>query len=165
MKTTFPPCRSSPGARLPLGPVCWGLVEFGTATEGWTGAPMEETSTISCPRTTAGGPALPDVLGHMLTRASLPCWLQHSPASWPRVRQSHSYESSRSDEALLAGDDNSQARIKVHNLNAQLLLIYNMLTRGESAPHSSFYSVICSQQSPYKLVKPSVQKYQYKDHA
>lgn len=32
-------------------------------------------------------------------------------------------ERSRSDETLLAGDDHSKARIKVHNPNAQLLLV------------------------------------------
>lgn len=37
---------------------------------------------------------------------------------------------SRSDETLLSGNDHSKGRITAHNLNAQLLLVYNMLTRG-----------------------------------
>jgi len=49
VKTTVPRCRSSPGARL--GPVCCGLVECGTVTEGRTRAPVEKASTIVCPRT------------------------------------------------------------------------------------------------------------------
>lgn len=64
--SNFSPLQKKRRSKAALGPLCQGLVEFGTATEGQTSAPMEETSTISCPRTVAAGPVLPDVLGHML---------------------------------------------------------------------------------------------------
>lgn len=65
-ESNFSSLQKQPRSKAALGPLCRGLVEFGTATEGRTGAPMEETSTISCPRTVAAGPVLPDVLGHVL---------------------------------------------------------------------------------------------------